>query len=280
MLSVVGTPIGNLDDLSPRAAAALCAADLVACEDTRRTATLLRHAGATAPMLALHSHNEAARTAELVRRMAAGERVALVSDAGMPGVSDPGTRLVAAAAAAGIAVTVIPGPSAVTAAVALAGLGEGAGFVFLGFLPRRPAERAALAAELSRLDRPAVAFESPHRLADSLAALAAHLPERAAVVCRELTKRHEEVSRGTLADLAARMRTPPKGEVVVVIGPAAAGEGDGPDEGALREGLALMLAAGMGAGRAAEAAATLGAAPRNRAYELALEIAAATRAAT
>ncbi|MEQ9336978.1 MAG: 16S rRNA (cytidine(1402)-2'-O)-methyltransferase, partial [Miltoncostaeaceae bacterium] len=174
MLSVVGTPIGNLDDLSPRAAAALRAAGVVACEDTRRTATLLRHAGATAPMLALHAHNEAARTEELVRRMAEGEHVALVSDAGMPGVSDPGTRLVAAAAAAGIPVTVIPGPSAVTAAVALSGLGEGAGFVFLGFLPRRPAERASLAAELAALDRPAVAFESPHRLADSLAVLAAH----------------------------------------------------------------------------------------------------------
>lgn len=280
MLSVVGTPIGNLGDLSPRAAAALCGADLVACEDTRRTATLLRHAGAGAPMVALHAHNEAARTAELVRRMAAGESVALVSDAGMPGVSDPGTRLVAAASAAGIAVTVLPGPSAVTAAVALAGLGEGAGFVFLGFLPRRAGERAALAAELERIDRPAVAFESPHRLAGSLAALAAHLPERPAVVCRELTKRHEEVLRGTLRELAGRLDAAPKGEVVLVVGPAGVTGPGGPGEDALREGLSLMLASGMGAGRAAEAAAALGAASRNRAYELALEIAAATRADT
>ena len=281
MLTVVGTPIGNLDDIAPRAVRALCDADVVACEDTRRTAVLLRHVGATAPMVALHAHNEAARSKELVERMAAGARVALVSDAGMPVVSDPGARLVRAAAAAGIAVSVVPGPSAVTAAIALSGLGEGAGFVFLGFLPRRAGERAALIERLGTLDVPAVAFESPNRLSAFLEALAAALPDRPVVVCRELTKMHEEAVRGTAAEVAARFAGAARGEVTLVIGaaPDSAGGSDAAGDARLRIGLAVMLDAGMGAGRAAEAVAALGVAPRNRAYEVALEIAAERRAA-
>lgn len=278
VLTVVATPIGNLDDLSPRAAAALRDADLVACEDTRRTAVLLRHAGATAPMIALHAHNEAARAAQLCTRMVAGERIALVSDAGMPAVSDPGARLVRAAADAGMAVSVIPGPSAVTAALALSGLGEGAGFVFLGFLARRTAERAAQIADLAALTVPAVAYESPNRLPATLAALAHAFPERPLAVCRELTKVHEQVVRGSARELAERFAEAPKGEITLVIGPVAPDE-LGDDDRALRAGLAVMIEAGMGAGRAAEALGALGLSGRNRAYALALEVAAANRAA-
>jgi 16S rRNA (cytidine1402-2'-O)-methyltransferase len=277
VLSVVGTPIGNLDDISPRAARSLRAADVVACEDTRRTAVLLRHVGAQVPMLALHAHNEAARSEELLGRLREGARVALVSDAGMPGVSDPGARLVRAAAAEGLAVEVVPGPSAVTAAMALAGLGEGAGFLFVGFLPRRAAERAALIDRLADLKVPVVAFESPKRVRAFLELLARALPERAVVVCRELTKLHEQTLRGSAREVAAALGETVRGELTLVIGPAASAREDRAGDDALRAGLAVMIDAGMGAGRAAEAVAALGAAPRNRAYELALALAARRR---
>jgi 16S rRNA (cytidine1402-2'-O)-methyltransferase len=267
---VVGTPIGNLDDLAPRAAEALRGADLVACEDTRRTATLLRHAGSRARMVAVHRHSESARVAEIVARARAGERVALVSDAGMPMVSDPGGRLVRAALDAGVPVSVVPGPSAVTAALAASGLAGDEGFVFLGFLPRREAERRRLMERLGALDVPAVAFESPNRLPGLLAELAAAWPEREVAVCRELTKLHEEVVRGTAAEVAARLAEPPRGEVTLVIG---AGRPPEADEERLRAAMGLLLDAGLGAGRAAEVAAALGAAPRNRAYRAALAVA-------
>lgn len=266
-LVVVGTPIGNLEDLAPRAAEALRDADLVACEDTRRTATLLRHAGSRAPMVAVHQHSESARAAEIVSRARAGERVVLVSDAGMPLVSDPGARLVRAALDAGVPVSVVPGPSAVTAALAASGLAGDAGFVFLGFLPRREAERRRLMERLGALDVPAVGFESPKRLPGLLAELAAAWPDREIAVCRELTKVHEEILRGTAAELAARVTEPPRGEVTLVIGAGAPREAD---EERLRAAMALLLDAGLGAGRAAEVAAALGAAPRNRAYRAAL----------
>ena len=278
-LVVVGTPIGNLDDLSPRAAAHLRDADLVACEDTRRTATLLRHAGADVRMVAVHRHNEAARAADLVERMAAGARVALVSDAGMPLVSDPGARLVRAALDAGLPVSVVPGPSAVTVALAASGLAGEEGFAFAGFVPRRGAERRAFMERLAALAVPAVAFESPQRLPALLAELAAAWPERPVAVCRELTKLHEEVVRGTAAEVAARFAEPPKGEIAVVIGPAPV-VGEDPDSGALRAAMALLLDAGVGATRAAEVAATLGVASRNRAYRVALEVNAERRSAT
>ena len=150
-LTVVATPIGNLGDLSPRAAAALRDADLVACEDTRRTAVLLRAAGSTAPMLPVHEHREAARAADLVRRMREGARVTLVADAGMPGVSDPGSRVVRATVEAGIPVTVVPGPSAVETALVASGIPAEEGFQFLGFLPRRPAERERALARIRDL---------------------------------------------------------------------------------------------------------------------------------
>ena len=195
-LVVCPTPIGNLSDVTLRLLEELRSADVVACEDTRRTRILLERHGISVPLLAVHEHNEAARAAELVERIRGGERVALATDAGMPAVSDPGARIVAAVAEADLPVTVLPGPSAVTAAVAASGFG-GAGFAFAGFLPR-PAAKAA--AEVRRLDAcglSVVAFESPQRLPATLAALAEAEPGRPAVVCRELSKLHEQVERGT-----------------------------------------------------------------------------------
>ena len=195
----------------------------------------------------------------------------------MPLVSDPGERLVRAAIAAGAPVTVVPGPSAVTTALAASGLAGEGGFVLLGFVPRRAAERRALMERLAGIDVPAVAFESPHRLPETLRALAEAWPTRPVAVCRELTKLHEEVVRGTAAEVAALMAEPPRGEVTLVIGagePAAAAGDDG-----LLAALALLLDAGLGAGRAAEVAAALGAAPRNRAYRAALALAEERRGA-
>ena len=266
-LIVVPTPIGNLGDLSPRAAEALRSADLVACEDTRRTAVLLRHAGSEAPMVPAHEHNEAGRAADLVRRMRAGARVALVSDAGAPGLSDPGARIVRAALDAGLPVDVLPGPSAVQAALLASGLPPEP-FVFVGFFPRREAERQRLMGALAGLPATVVGFESPRRLGALLADLAEREPERAAAVCRELTKLHAEVARGSLAELAERYRTPPRGEVTLVLAPPA--PAGGPDDAALEAGLGVMLGAGMSPARAAEAVAALGASPRNRAYRAAL----------
>jgi 16S rRNA (cytidine1402-2'-O)-methyltransferase len=277
-LVVVGTPIGNLGDLSPRAAEALRDADLVACEDTRRTAVLLRHAGAVTPMLPVHRHTEAARAQDLVRRMAGGARVAFVSDAGMPLVSDPGARLVSAATAAGIAVTVVPGPSAVTVALAFSGSPADEGFCFLGFPPRRGAERRALLDRLEGLAGPAVLFEAPGRTPALLAEIAARWPGRAVVLCRELTKVHEQAVRGTAAEVAAALAEAPRGEVTVVVGPGEPAAG--PDDARLRHAMGLLHEAGVGAGRAAEIVAALGAATRNRAYDAAVAAAEERRRTT
>jgi 16S rRNA (cytidine1402-2'-O)-methyltransferase len=260
-LVVCPTPIGNLADVTLRLLEELRAADVVACEDTRRTRVLLDRHGIRAPLMAVHEHNEAARAAELVERVRAGERVALVTDAGMPGVSDPGSRVVAAVASAGLPVTVLPGPSAVTAAVAVSGIG-GAGFVFAGFLERPAGRAAAHVKRVSAAGLPVVAFESPQRLPATLAALAAAEPDRAAAVCRELSKLHEEVDRGTLAELAGRHRVPPKGEITLVLAPSDAPQGqvDVPAD-ALAE-----LAEVLGSRRAAALASRLTGVPRNRLY--------------
>lgn len=264
-LVVIATPIGNLGDLSPRAAAALVAADLVACEDTRRTATLLRHAGSSAPMLPVHEHSEAARSDDLVRRMLDGLTVALVSDAGFPAVSDPGARIVRAAIDAGIEVSVMPGPSAVEVALVASGL-PAEPYTFVGFLPRRSAERARLFERLEGWPGSIVAFESPNRLGRSLADLAAADPDRDVAVCRELTKLHEEVVRGGAAELAERFAGPVKGEVTVVIGPSRST----PVKGDVEQAVRILLEAGLTPAKAAEAAAALGVAPRNAAYRAAV----------
>jgi 16S rRNA (cytidine1402-2'-O)-methyltransferase len=261
VLIVCSTPIGNLSDVTLRLLEELRSADLVACEDTRRTRILLQRHGISVPVLAVHEHNEAVRAIELLERVRGGERVALVTDAGMPAVSDPGALVVAAVAAAGLPVIVLPGPSAVTAAVAASGLG-GAGFVFAGFLPK-PAGRAA--DEVRRLDAcglPVVAFESPRRLPATLAALAAADPDRHAAVCRELSKLHEQVERGRLADLAAMFATPPKGEVTLVLAAAPARAGADVPAEALAD-----LAAAVGTRRAAELGSRLTGVPRNRLYQ-------------
>ena len=220
---MVGTPIGNLEDLSPRAIRALSSADAIFCEDTRVTAKLASRFQISAERVSCPAPREASREPELLRRLAAGETVALVSDAGMPSLSDPGERLVAAAAAAGHEVVVVPGPSAVSAALALAGL-PAVPHVFLGFLPSRAGERKR--ALEARRDSPdtLVWFESPHRLVESLADAAAVLGARRACVARELTKIHEEALRGTLPELAEvfRRRGAGRGEITVVVEGSAA----------------------------------------------------------
>ncbi len=226
-LVVCPTPIGNLEDVTLRVLSALREADVVACEDTRRTRTLLDRYGVSAPLVSYHEHNEDRRAAELVKRMRAGEVVALVSDSGMPLISDPGYVLVRACVAAGIAVEVLPGPSAAVAALVASGLPADR-WRFVGFLPRRKGE---LQEALAEREGTLVAFESPRRVATTLRVLAELDPERPVAVCRELTKVHEEVVRGTAAELAERYRdAPPRGEIVLVVGApegARAGAADG-----------------------------------------------------
>jgi 16S rRNA (cytidine1402-2'-O)-methyltransferase len=217
-LAVCATPIGNLEDVTLRVLRELADAEVVLCEDTRHTKRLLERHGVEARLLSYHRHNEAQRTAELLPRLGAGERIALVSDAGLPGVNDPGARLIAAALEVGVAVTVLPGPSAVETALVASGL-AGERFQFLGYLPRGEKALATLWRELATWPHPAVAFESPQRLPTALRTLAAVLPERPVAVCRELTKRFEEVVRGTATELAARFAEPPKGELTLVVGP-------------------------------------------------------------
>jgi 16S rRNA (cytidine1402-2'-O)-methyltransferase len=224
-LVLVSTPIGNLADISARALAALRNASLILCEDTRTTATLLRHYGIATPTAALHDHNEDQQIPHLLTRLAAGARIALVSDAGTPLVSDPGYRLVRAALAAGVAVTATPGANAATVALTLSGLPPHP-YLFLGFPPPRAAARQALftrlrAAEQAGLSATLILYESPHRSGETLADLAAIFGNRPAALARELTKRFEEVVRAPLEDLAARYATtPPRGEVTLVIAPA------------------------------------------------------------
>jgi len=239
-LAVCATPIGNLDDVTLRVLAELREADLVLAEDTRHTRGLLQRHGIEAKLLSYHEHNEASRVAELLPRIVAGERIALVSDAGLPGISDPGARLVRAALDAGIAVTVLPGASAVETALVASGL-VSERYAFVGFLPRRAAELAALWDELAGWRWPVVAFESPQRLGASLRSLAAVTPERDVVVCRELTKKFEEVVRGTASSLAERYTGPPKGEITIVLGPA---ESAPPGEEAGAAAVAELVAAG------------------------------------
>jgi 16S rRNA (cytidine1402-2'-O)-methyltransferase len=238
-LVVCPTPIGNLEDVTLRVLSALREADVVACEDTRRAKTLLGRWGVTAPLVSYHEHNEERRTGELVSRMQAGETVALVSDAGMPLVSDPGYVLVRACVAAGLSVEVLPGPSAVLAALVASALPADS-WRFAGFLPRKRGELRRVLAEPGPT---LVAFESPRRVPATLAVLAEIDPSRAVAVCRELTKVHEEVVRGTASELAERYADePPLGEVVLVVGPSPARPSDGAPEGL--DALARLVDAG------------------------------------
>ena len=218
-LVLAGTPIGDPADAAPRLATELSTADVVAAEDTRRLRRLAQQLGVSlgGRVVSYFEGNEAARTPELAEQLAQGARVLLVTDAGMPSVSDPGYRLVAAAVERGVRVTAVPGPSAVLTALAVSGLPVDR-FCFEGFLPRKAGERAARLREVAGERRTLVCFESPRRLAATLAAMAeAFGPERRAVVCRELTKTHEEVRRGTLAELAAWAEPGVRGEITLVV---------------------------------------------------------------
>jgi 16S rRNA (cytidine1402-2'-O)-methyltransferase len=264
-LAVCPTPIGNLEDVTIRVLRLFGEAELVLCEDTRRTRVLLERHGVAAQLVSFHRHNEAGRTAEILPRLQDGASVALASDAGLPGVNDPGARLIRAALEHGIEVTVLPGPSAVETALVASGL-VGDRYTFLGYVPRGEGERARFWAELSAWTWPAVAFESPRRLPRTLASLAAADPERPVAVCRELTKRFEEVVRGSAAEVAARFETAPKGEVTLVIG---ASVKEGVSSAGRQEALTAvgeLVARGVPRGRAAEIVARLTGLSRNRLY--------------
>ena len=267
-LYIVATPIGNLSDLSPRAADVLARADLIAVEDSRVTAKLLHHIGVRRPMLPYHDHNAERVRPQLLERMREGA-VALVSDAGTPLISDPGFKLVREARAGGIPVTTIPGPSAVVAALTLAGLPTDR-FLFLGFLPSKSGAKAAAIAEVASLRATLVLYESGPRLTATLSALQAGLGDREAAVAREISKKFEETVTGTLSGLAERYSdAPPKGEIVVVVAPPGEAEAAGEAEvdSALRDAMGRLSASRA----AAEVAEKLGV-PRRQAYERALKL--------
>jgi 16S rRNA (cytidine1402-2'-O)-methyltransferase len=264
-LVVCPTPIGNLEDITLRVLRALREADVVACEDTRHTRVLLDRHGISARTVSYHEHNEVARAAELVGRMQAGETVALVSDAGMPLVNDPGFLLVGACVAAGVGVEVLPGPSAALTALVVSGL-PATTWRFVGFLPRKRGELETL---FRGARETLVAFESPRRVGASLAALAAVDPDRVVAVCRELTKLHEEVVRGTAGELAARYAAEdPRGEIVVVVGGAPA---EAIDLAPALDALARLVDAGAKARPAAGVIADLTGVPANALYKALLE---------
>jgi 16S rRNA (cytidine1402-2'-O)-methyltransferase len=268
-LYVVSTPIGNLRDITLRAIDVLRAVDLILAEDTRHSRHLLDHHGIATPMLSYHEHNEARATETAIARLREGRDVALISDAGTPLVSDPGTRVVRAAAEAGIAVVPIPGPSAVLAALVSSALGSER-FTFFGFLARKGREREDALQELSSLRYTSVLYEAPNRVAATLGELGARgAGERRVVVARELTKQFEEIRRGTVAELSAYYESaPPRGEVVIVL------EGTTLQplaEDELRSRARLMRAAGLSARDVAAALVREGGASRNLAYRLAHE---------
>ncbi|HEX5584708.1 16S rRNA (cytidine(1402)-2'-O)-methyltransferase [Gaiella sp.] len=267
-LAVCATPIGNLADVTLRVLDELRSADVVLCEDTRRTQVLLdRHGIRARRLVSLHRHNERRRVSELLPPLLTGERHALVSDAGLPGVNDPGGRLVVAALDAGVPVTVLPGPSAVETALVASGL-EVVGYRFLGYLPRREAELVLLWEEARTWPYAAVAFESPRRLPRALATLARIDPARPIAVCRELTKRFEEVVRGTALELAGRFDGPVRGEVTLVLSPGQAVDAE------LSEAVASvrrLVAAGASRREAVDVVAGLAHAPRNALYRASLD---------
>ena len=252
-LTVCPTPIGNMDDVTRRVRDALVEADYIACEDTRRTGRLLEkmEISPRPRLVSNHEGNEASRATELVKRIERGDRIALVSDAGMPAVSDPGYRLIRACIDRGLEIVVLPGPSVVPVALVASGLPSDR-WRFEGFLPKRAGEMERVLNSTETV----VAFESPRRISKTLAALAAIAPEREAALCREMTKLHEEVSRGTLSDLALRFKGDVKGEIVLVIGPADSA-GHGQDMAFAVEALKRLVQSGARPRAAATVVATL-----------------------
>ena len=278
-LSVVSTPIGNLGDITRRAAEVLAEAHCVAAEDTRRARGLLSHLGAgNKVLISLHAHSSRDAVEGVVARLLAGEHVALITDAGTPAVSDPGRALVSLAHERGVNVVVVPGPSAVTAAVALSGLVEGP-FTFVGFWPRQGAPRREALTRVQKSQEAVIFFESPQRIAETLAELAEHLPEREAFVGRELTKQHEEGLRGRLRDLAAGERGW-RGEIVVVVAPnEAVPEPDHERRELVFRSLRAAIEAGASPSRIARGLAEVSGLPRRELYEQALAAAKALGAA-
>lgn len=270
-LYVVGTPIGNLDDLSLRAARILRTADLCYAEDTRRTGVLLKHLDADVPVRSLYRHNERARVDEILAHLAAGRSIALVSDAGTPTVSDPGRITVAAARGSGYDTFPIPGPSAILAALAVSGLPADR-FSFFGFAPRRGRARAAWMDELRACPHTAVVFEAPGRVGTLLGDLAAAgLAERGAVLCRELTKLHEEVDAGSVAELGAEWGARDiRGEVTLVL--AGGSDNEGPDLAVLLEEARDLARAGLRRREIADRLAAEGGLSRNEAYRVSLQV--------
>ncbi|WP_374655911.1 16S rRNA (cytidine(1402)-2'-O)-methyltransferase [Dongia sp.] len=269
-LGLVATPIGNLGDLAPRAADYLKAADAIACEDSRITIRLLRHLGIKKPLLSYHDHNADEMRPRLIERLQRGEKIALVSDAGTPLISDPGFKLVREAAALGLDVTALPGPSAPVMALILSGLPTDR-FLFLGFLSAKSAARRAELEEIAGLRASLILFETAPRLVTALEDLGAVLGDRPAAVTRELTKMFEEVRRGTLSELLAHYRDagPPKGEICLVVGPPL------PASGTVAEDLDAALLKALTAMRVKEAAEAVAAAtglPKRQVYQRALEL--------
>lgn len=271
-LSVVATPIGNIGDLSPRAAACIQEADVLCCEDTRHTGQLLARLGLRAArLLSVHAHNESERVPEVLEILGRGAKVALVSDAGTPAISDPGELLISAAIEAGHKVTTVPGPSAAVSALVVAGLGT-ARWRFEGFLPRRGPQRAGRLAEIAAALHPSVIYEAPSRVGSTLADLAGACgADREVAVCRELTKRFEETWHGTLAGACERsLEVPPRGEHVIVVGGARPGGQPLPSEEEVRAAVERQMSAGESRRQAAnEVAAGLGISKRY-AYESSL----------
>ncbi len=270
-LYLVATPIGNLADISLRAVQVLSLVDAVACEDTRHTQGLLKLYGIAKPLLAVHEHNEAEAAQQVVERLRAGQRVAYVSDAGTPAVSDPGARLVAATRAAGLGVVPVPGASSVTAVLSVAGLSEGSGFVFAGFLPAKASEREQAVAQLARESRAVVLLEAPHRIAALAQALAA-LGERPLTVGRELTKQFEDIATTTAAGLGAWLAADAhrsRGEFALVLHPQAL---PADQELAEAERVLALLLQELPLKGAVRLAAEISGAPRNALYERALAL--------
>jgi len=271
-LVIVGTPIGNLGDLAPRAVEVLGAVDAICCEDTRRTGRLLQHAGIAKPrLIVVNEHTEVAQTAHVVKLLDAGQRVAVVSDGGMPGISDPGERLVRAAVDAGHVVEVVPGPSAAIAGLVVSGLPAGR-FVFEGFLPRKGSARGERLAAVASEHRTVVLYEAPHRVARTLTDLVGVCGgDRPVVVAREITKLHEEVWRGDLAGAAAWAtdREPP-GEIVLVL--AGAPAPPEADDDAIRAAVVAALGEGLSVRDAATSVATALGVSRRRTYNIAVEV--------
>jgi 16S rRNA (cytidine1402-2'-O)-methyltransferase len=268
-LVLVATPLGNLGDLAPRAVEELRAVGLVCCEDTRRTGLLLNNLGIDAKLMRLDEHTEAVSIRRVIDALDEGRDVALVSDAGTPAISDPGERLVAAVAETGHAVTAVPGPSAVVMAVTLSGLPTSR-FVFEGFLPRSGRERETRLAEIARESRTSVIYEAPHRIARTLDDLAGACgDDRRAAICRELTKVHEEVRRGSLRELIVTLGEP-KGEYVIVLGGASAAAAA--SESDIDDALRIELDAGSSVRDAADAVSAKLGVSRKSAYDRALAL--------